>query len=138
MKIVIDTNEFVAGMRSSGGASRLVLRKALTSDFQPLFGNALWMEYMDLMGRDVWGSESTIQEREAVLAALAQKGRWVNIYYAWRPNLPDEGDNHLVELAIAGGSNTIVTHNVKDPRTGELHFTGLDVLLPTEFLEGLK
>ena len=93
---------------------------------------------MDLMGWDVWSSESTIQERETVLAALAQRGRWVNIYYAWRPNLLDEGDNHLVELAIAGGADMIVTHNVKDLRAGELHFTGLDVLLPTEFLEGLK
>lgn len=138
MKIVIDTNVFVAGMRSFGGASRLVLRKALIGDFQPLFGNALWMEYMDLMGRDVWGTESTTQEREIVLAALAQRGRWVNIYYAWRPNLPDEGDNHLVELALAGGADAIVTHNVKDLRSGELHFRDLDLLSPAEFLEGLK
>jgi hypothetical protein len=30
----------------------------------------------------------------------------------WRPNLRDEGDNHLVELAIAGGAEAIVTYNV--------------------------
>jgi len=36
-----------------------------------------------------------------VLAALAQRGRWVSVYFGWRPNLPDEGDNHLFELALA-------------------------------------
>ncbi|WP_345792637.1 hypothetical protein AAG895_14140 [Thauera sp. JM12B12] len=36
-----------------------------------------------------------------VLAALAQRRRWVSVYFGWRPNLPDEGDNHLFELALA-------------------------------------
>ena len=26
--------------------------------------------------------------------------RWVEVFYAWRPNLPDEADNHLIELAV--------------------------------------
>ena len=43
--VVIDTNVFVAGLRSGGGASRAVLRRALRGNLQPLFGNALWMEY---------------------------------------------------------------------------------------------
>ena len=48
--VVIDTNVFVAGLRSGGGASRAVLRRALGGGLQPLFGNALWMEYQDLLG----------------------------------------------------------------------------------------
>jgi predicted nucleic acid-binding protein len=47
--VVIDTNVFVAGLRSGGGASRAVLRRALGGGLQPLFGNALWMEYQDLL-----------------------------------------------------------------------------------------
>ena len=42
--VVIDTNVFVAGLRSAGGASRALLRHALQGKFQPLFGNALWLE----------------------------------------------------------------------------------------------
>ena len=84
--IVIDTNVFVAGLRSAGGASRSVLRRALEGSLLPLFGNALWTEYQDLLDRRVWGEATTADERLQVLAALALQGRWVTVYYGWRPN----------------------------------------------------
>lgn len=132
---MIDTNVFVAGLRSAGGASREVLRRALKSDFQPLFGNALWLEYQDLLGRPVWDKSTTPDERMQILAALARQGRWVTVYYGWRPNLPDEADNHLIELALAGGAAGIVTHNVRDLRQGELQLGNLRVLTPAQCLE---
>jgi predicted nucleic acid-binding protein len=135
IRLVMDTNVFVAGLRSAGGASRQVLRRALEGSYQPLFGNALWQEYCDLLGRDVWGTATTSQERQRVLAALAQRGLWVTIYYGLRPNLPDEADNHLVELALAGGAAGIVTHNVRDIGRGELLFDQLRVLTPPQCLE---
>ncbi len=133
--IVIDTNVFVAGLRSAGGASRRLLRLALSGRFQPLFGNALWLEYEDLLGRPVWGDATTPAERLQVLAALAQRGQWVTVYYGWRPNLPDEADNHLIELALAGRAAAIVTHNVRDLKGGELRLGDLRILTPAQCLE---
>lgn len=133
--IVLDTNVFVAGLRSAGGASRAVLRMILAKRLQPLFGNALWMEYQDLLSRPVWGDATTGDERQQVLAALARQGRWVTVYYGWRPNLPDEGDNHLIELALAGGAQAIVTHNLRDLRGGDLRLGNLRVLTPAQCLE---
>ncbi|TFL13312.1 PIN domain-containing protein [Pusillimonas caeni] len=112
-------------------------RRILLGRYLPLFGNALWLEYEDLLGRPVWTDATTARERREILAALAQAGRWVSVYYGWRPNLPDESDNHLIELAIAGGAQTIVTHNVRDVARGELAWKELRVLTPAQCWENL-
>jgi putative PIN family toxin of toxin-antitoxin system len=136
--VVVDTNVFVAALRSGGGPSREVIRRSLNGQYQPIFSNALWLEYEDLLGREVWTQETTVDERRKVLAALAAASRWVKIFYGWRPNLRDEGDNHLVELAIAGGAEAIVTYNIRDFRLADLRWPGLAVLTPPECLERLK
>jgi putative PIN family toxin of toxin-antitoxin system len=135
--IVLDTNVFVSALRSDGGASRAVLRQILQGRHIPLFGNALWLEYLDLLSRPVWTDLTTPQERLQILAALARMGRWVTVYYRWRPNLPDEGDNHLIELAVAGAAQAIITHNVRDIARGQLAWKDLLVLTPAKFLEKL-
>ncbi len=135
IKLVIDTNVFVAAMRAEGGASREVLRRVLQGRYTPLLGNALWLEYEDVLGRPIWTPATTDDERRAIMAALASKGKWVSIYYGWRPNLPDEGDNHLVELAVAGGAAAIVTHNVADLREGGMAWPELRILTPPECWE---
>jgi len=60
--------------------------------------------------------------------------RWTRIYFLWRPNLRDESDNHLVELAVAGGAEAVVTRNKRDFRGAELKFENLAVLTPAECL----
>ncbi|MFY8084999.1 MAG: putative toxin-antitoxin system toxin component, PIN family [Rubrivivax sp.] len=135
VNLVIDTNVLVSALRSDGGAARHVLRKALTGSYQPVFGNALWMEYEDLLGRDVWTLSTTDTERRQVLAALASRGIWVTVHYGWRPNLRDEGDNHLIELAVAAQAQAIVTHNIRDLARGELVWKVLRVLTPAQCLE---
>ncbi len=61
--------------------------------------------------------------------------RWCRIYYTWRPNLQDEGDNHIIELAVAGGAGYIITKNIKDLKSGELLFDNLRIVTPDEFIE---
>ena len=137
MRIFIDTNVFVAGLRSGGGASREIIRLALTGKIKPIFGNALWLEYEDLLGRDIWTNSTSDSERRQVLSALIKVGQWVTVYYGWRPNLPDEADNHLIELAIAGGADVIITHNIRDIKRGEL-LNSIKEQSPSDFLEIMK
>ncbi len=54
--------------------------------------------------------------------------------YLWRPNLPDEEDNHILELAVAGNAQAIITHNLKDFRQGQLAFPQIAILTPKQFI----
>lgn len=60
--------------------------------------------------------------------------QWVRVYYLWRPNLPDEADNHLIELAVAGNAQIIATRNIKDFQRSQLQFPQFDILKPEEVL----
>ncbi len=76
----------------------------------------------------------TSDEISALLASLMSVTQWVYIYYLWRPNLKDEADNHLIELAVAGNAQIIATHNVKDFQNAELLFPNLSILKPEELI----
>lgn len=136
-RIVVDTNVFTAAVLSPAGENRNVLRACLTAQARPLMGAALFHEYEDLLARPELMKKSplTPPERQQLFGALLSVCEWVRLYFLWRPNLPDEADNHLIELALAGGADTIVTNNVRDIRRGELSFPQLQILTPREFLK---
>ena len=136
MIVVLDTNIFVSALLGKG-ASRTVLRACLEGRLQPLMGAALFAEYESLMGREsvFKGCRLSAGQRDELLNALLSVCRWTTIYYGWRPNLRDEGDNHLIELAVAGSASAVITKNVRDFRSAELHFPGLRILLPEEVLQ---
>lgn len=135
--LVVDTNVLVSALLRGGRAARLVLKACLTAGYRPLIGPALLAEYEDVLGRTELFSASalTAKEREAVLDAFLGTCRWVEVFYAWRPNLPDEADNHLIELAVAAQADAIVTRNIRDLTRGELKFPSLRVLTPEQCLE---
>ena len=107
---MVDTNVLVSAILSPDGAAREVLRRCLTGEVQPLIGNALFFEYEDVLSREELFAAALIgsEDRAALLNDVLSVCRWVNISFLWRPNLPDESDNHLIELAIAGNAEWIV------------------------------
>ncbi len=136
-RLVVDTSVLVAALKSDGGASREVLRLCLQGRCRPLMGEKLFNEFESVMGRGelFHGCALAAREREALLDALLSVCEWVPVFFLWRPNLPDEGDNHLIELAVAGTAATVVTQNVRDLRGGELRFPQLGIETPAEFLK---
>lgn len=133
----MDTNILVSAILSPDGAAREVLRRCLNGNVQPLISNALFLEYEDVLSRQHLFAAAPIEssEREALLDALLGVCQWINITFLWRPNLPDEADNHLIELAVAGNSRWIVTGNAKDVAAGELVFDSFRVITPGEWLK---
>ena len=103
-------------------------------------GAALFAEYEDLMSREaLWsGALVSTHDGEVVFDGFMKVCRWVEVFFAWRPNLPDESDNHLVELAIAGNAVAIVTRNIRDLTRGELRFPALRILTPEQCVEAFS
>ena len=135
--LVLDTNILVAALLRGGGSARSVLRGCLTAAYQPVLGPALLAEYEDVLGRDELFTTSALsrKEREKLFDGFLSQCRWVEVFYAWRPNLPDEADNHLIELGVAAQADAIVTRNLRDVSRGELKFPSLRVLTPEQCLE---
>jgi predicted nucleic acid-binding protein len=134
--IVLDTNVFV-GACLGMGPSNAVVAACLRGEHEPLMGAALMAEFEDVLGRAALWEKSRLSaaERSELLDIFLGTCRWTRIYFGWRPNLRDEGDNHLVELAVAGGAQRIVTRNLRDFANTELKFPSLVVMSPTEFLK---
>ncbi len=135
--VVLDTNIVVAALLRGGGSARAVLRACLNGKYQPVLGPALLAEYEDVLGRTDLFVDSVLSaiERDEVFDGFLNRCRWVEVFYAWRPNLPDEADNHLIELAVAAQADAIVTRNLRDVSHGELKFPSLRVLSPEHCLE---
>ncbi len=135
-RVVIDTNILVSAIMKKHGAPRSILRLALERKVLPVIGNALFCEYEDVLARKDLFANAPISavERETLLDAMLSVCEWVPIYFLWRPNLPDEGDNHLIVLAIAGGATAIITGIKKHVDHGEIAFPNLKVQTAVEFL----
>jgi putative PIN family toxin of toxin-antitoxin system len=140
IKVVVDTNVLVAGLISSKGANREILRRCLKGELQPYVGNALYLEYQDLLNREniqALCKQTSVSLME-FLDGFAYVCKAVDARYLWRPNLRDEADNHLVELAIAASAAYIITNNVSDFAQAELKHLGYEVITPEQLLRLLR
>ena len=138
-RVVIDTNVFAGALVGGTGYNRRVIRACLSGRLKPLMGQALFLEYEDVLNRRSLFRTSPLstQERQELFAAFLSVCEWVQIYFSWRPNLPDEADNHIVELAVAGGAAMIVTNNLRDFQGADLRFPDLRMVAPRELVKEL-
>lgn len=136
VKIVVDTNVFIGAIISSQGLNRGLIRRCLLGEYQPLMGNALFLEYESAMERAEILARCPLDRTEIfdLLAAFLSVSEWINIYYSWQPNLKDEGDNHVIELAIAGNAKIVATNNIKDFQGSELIFPDVLILTPAQII----
>ncbi len=96
----------------------------------------LLAEYSDVLYRMVRRSELVYSatQIERFLAALVTVTEEVEVRYLWRPNLRDEGDNFVFEIAFAASPATIVTHNVRDFRRPQISWPCVLVKTPQDVL----
>jgi uncharacterized protein len=140
LRAVIDTNVLTGALFRREGHNRSVLRACFEAYLQPIVGQSLFLEYEDVLGRDILFKNSPLskRERQQFFEAFLSVCEWVQVYYLWRPNLPDEGDNHIFELAVAGSAEIIVTNNVADFRRSDLQFPNIRIAKPKDVLEVIR
>jgi predicted nucleic acid-binding protein len=102
----------------------------------PLATPALFLEYEEVLKRpeQLAASELSLAEVDAALAALAAAVEPVEVHFAWRPQLADADDEMVLEAAVNGRADALVTHNLADFAAAAPRF-GLALLRPAELLE---
>ena len=113
---VLDTDVMVAALRSDRGASRQLLLAALNQQFELLLSVPLMLEYEAVLTRPQHLAACGLSSVEVgrVLDDLAAVARPVRLAFRWRPRLSDPDDDMVLETAINGSANAIVTLNQSD------------------------
>lgn len=139
MRWVLDTDVMVAAIRSDAGASRRLLVAALQRRIELLVSVPLVIEYEAVLTRPehLRAASLTVADVKAVLDAVVAVSEPVRLAFLWRPTLRDPDDDMVLETAVNGAADAVVTFNRRDFSRGTKTFE-LAVLTPGEALERLE
>lgn len=138
MRMVLDTDVIVRALRSPQSASADLLGAVRDGRATLLASLANALEYEDVLGRleIVAGTPFTPEEGARFARAVAALAEPVIIHRSWRPRLNDPGDEHILEAALNGRADAIVTFNRRDFAPAEE--LGLRLALPRDILLELE
>jgi putative PIN family toxin of toxin-antitoxin system len=135
----MDTDAVVAAMRSPKGASAAILRAVRNGQATLLLSVPLALEYEAVCRRPEHRLEAglSIRQVEIFLDAIIAMGEPMLTHYLWRPQLRDPNDEMVLEAAVNGRADALVTFNLRDFGNAAMQF-GVDVLLPREAIARIK
>jgi len=139
MKVVLDTDVVVAGMRSPSGASAAILRLARQGRVTLLVSVPLAVEYEAICSEADHRLAAGLSEGkvEIFLDAIVAMAEPVETHFLWRPQLRDPGDEMVLEAAVNGQADLLVTFNVWDFGPVPPRF-GIGVMIPRDALERIR
>mgnify|MGYP003382016315 CR=1 FL=1 len=139
LRYVLDTDVIIAALRSPSGASAAILRAADEGQVQLLNSVALVLEYEAKCTLPVHYNAAGLSHGDALVFvdAITALSEPVELHYFWRPQLRDPDDEMVLETAINGRADAIVTFNVRDYGQAPFRF-GVDVLLPAQAIQRIR
>jgi putative PIN family toxin of toxin-antitoxin system len=138
-RVALDTNVLVAALRSDRGASRRLLLGALERSYQLVASVPLMIEYEAVLSRDehLLASGLSTEDVQILLDAIAMVAEPVRLAYLWRPLLTDTEDDMVLETAINGRADILVTLNLRDFAAAKGMFDVV-IVSPADALEWLR
>lgn len=135
MKYALDTDVLIAGLRSRMGASRRLLILLHQGQFRAIASVAMMLEYEAVLTRpdNLAVFHLTAQEIARFLDSMSAFIEPVTPFFLWRPQLRDPADEHVLEAAVNGGADGIVTFNLGHFQTAAKRF-GMVALRPGDAL----
>jgi putative PIN family toxin of toxin-antitoxin system len=135
MRLVIDTNVVVSAMRSPKGASAALLMAARRGKIALVANVALALEYEATcrLAEHRLASGLDLDQVAIFVDAVIAMADPVESHFIWRPQLRDPGDELVLEAAVNGRADAIVTFNLRDFGLVPQRF-GIDLLAPAEAL----
>ena len=134
--IIMDTNVLFAGLHSSTGASFQILKRLNSREIKSVISTPLLFEYEDVLKREQTILDLSHHQVDVILDNICVLSDFQDIFFLWRPYLKDPKDDHVLEVAIASKTKTIITHNIKDFR--EIEKFGIKAITPGKYLEAIK
>jgi predicted nucleic acid-binding protein len=134
----MDTDTVVAAMRSPRGASAELLRAARTGRVALLATAPLCFEYESVCHRPEHMAAAGLASPDVAVFvdAVVDLMEPVEVWFLWRPQLRDPGDELVLEAAVNGRAAAITTFNRRDYLSAAGRF-GIEILLPSETIRRL-
>lgn len=138
-RAVLDTDVVVAAVRSADGASAELLRCVRARSLTMLVNQLLLTEYEAVLSRPehLRAAGWHPSQLERFLDELLVFVEPVHDWFRWRPQLRDPADELVLEAAVNGRADAIVTFNRRDFGDAPARF-GVALLTPSELLRSLK
>ncbi len=138
MRYVLDPNVVVPGLRSPIGASAALIDRALSRTFTPLLSVAMALEYVAACCDPAQRIASGLSEADVRM--VIPRFAWSRSplkRFMWRPQVRDPADEMVLEAAINGNADALVTFNRRDFGDGPARF-GIAVFSPREELRRIS
>jgi putative PIN family toxin of toxin-antitoxin system len=139
LRIVLDTSVVVAGLRTRLGAGNAVLRLLAGKRVTMLATAPLFLEYEEVLKRPEQrlAHGLTPERLDRFLSELAALIEPVEVHFQWRPQIRDASDEMVLEAAINGEADALVTYNIRDFEAAGERF-GIPVIRPGELLRKVR
>lgn len=133
MRLVFHTHVMVAALRSARSASRRLLLGALDREIHVLVSVPVMVEYEAVLRRpeNLSAFGISVEDTRAVLDAFLAVAEPIQLRFLWRPQLINPADEMVLETAINGRADRLVTFDLRHLKKAGEEF-GVRAVTPPE------